>query len=253
MIVNKIIDNKESNPFKWKLFGIGILMLLFAIVILYFLTCNPKKPPLPPDVIPVKEQVAKVKQDSILSQKYKDSVQSVIEGLEQTAERWQLLYKSAVKSTNLAENVVADILNEPVPDTCKAIQARLRAEFDKVVSNGKAKDNACNQTILAKNRIIQQKDVLLLNSKEDYKKLKQNFDVSISQQTKLQNYAKSIKPRSEVYAGFSLMGNEFKPLYGYGISLGLHTKKGNQYEVGTLQFNNTIQYQISFKKRLFKL
>lgn len=242
-----------KNPFNWKLFGVSIFLLTFAIVVLYLLTCNPKKPPVPPVVKPVAEQRETVKQDSLLSQKYKDSVNEVIGQLEDAAAKWYARYQSAIKSTDLAVNTVNTILNETVPDTCKAIQARLKAEFDKVVSNGKAKDNACNQTIVIKDGIIAAKNKLIANGKEDYRKLRANLDTAFAQQTKLEKYTKSIRPRSEIFIGASAIGNEIKPISGYGISLGLRNKKGTQFEIGALQFNNSIMYQIGIKKTLFKL
>ena len=250
-----IQKNGSKNPFKWELFGKGIIGLIALIVILWFVlkTCNPT-PSIPiPQVTSVPEIKERVRVDSIASQKYQDSVNEIVRLNEAAADYWENKFKQSQKSTELATNAINNILNEPsIPDTCKSITDRLRTEFDKAVVLSKQKDNACNQTIAAKNSIINNKDKLIKNEKDNYRKLRANLDTALSNQTVLEKYIKQIKPKREVSIGASIIGNEFKPFTMYGITAEYKNKKGTQFEIGAYQFNNSILYQVGVKKTLVR-
>ena len=247
--------NNSKNPFKWKLFGSGIIVFIVAIIALWFIlkNCNPT-PSIPiPQVTSTKEIIERVKVDSIASQKYQDSVNEIVRLNEAAADYWENKFRQSQKSTELATNAINNILNEPtIPDTCKSITDRLRVEFDKAVVLSKQKDNACNKTIAAKNGVIREKDVLIKNSKTDYTKLKQHLDTALSNQSRLEKYIKQVKPRTEIFAGISALGNEAKPITMYGINLGLRNKKGTSFEIGAYQFNSQVLYQVGIKRTLFK-
>jgi hypothetical protein len=227
----------------------NLFMLGMFIALIYMLTCKNQVPSIPA-IKTIKEQVEVVKHDSIVSQHYKDSVQTIITGLERSANKWYMDWKVLANEYSLLEGGMNDLLTMPVPDTCKEIQNRLLAQFNKVIQTNRLKDTACVQTIAAKDGIIANKDKLIANSREDYRKLRINLDTCFAQQSKLEKAARQLRPKGEVYFGLTGVTSyeSFSPTL--GLSIGYRTKKGIQVELG-----GTLKKDIflSIKKPLFKL
>ena len=253
MIVNKpIIDKSDVSLFKWKIFGIGFLLLLVAVLMLWLMTCNKKNTTQPPNVIPSKEVRDTIYKIDKEQKRIADSLAEVIEGLQKDDVN---NYNAYIKVLN--ENAALQnenyLLSQPVPDTCLPLQAAwIKRNNDLIKASNKA-DSACkktinglNKSVLAANKLAQEKD-------KAYNKMKSIADTASVALQKLEKYAKKIKPRSEIFAGITAIGDEIKPLTGYGVTLGLRNKKGTQFEIGALQFNNKILYQVGWKKTLFRL
>ena len=230
----------------------NILILILGIVILYLITCNKPKPVPFPVVKTVTEQKEVVRVDSIASQHFKDSVNELIDGYKNEAD------KAVAESNQLAEvnlslqkNMDA-LITSPIPDTCKPFRdavARLNAKLTKIQQD---EAQACKQALNSKDKIISQKDVLIANGKQDYSKLRANLDTCLKQQNTLTSALKQYKPKASIYIGASMIGNPQDYLKGYGLNLGLTSKRGTMYEVGALQMGSTINYTVSFKKILFR-
>lgn len=235
----------KTSPFNgWKWFSIA---LAIVAVFLLYKTCNHHPVPATPSVIPVSVQKQTVKVDSVASQKYKDSVIKIVKEKEKAADEWYNEWKASEMRYNDLEKGVAAEIDKPVPDTCKEIKDYYVKQINALSIAAKKGAIACEGTIKAKDAVITQKDALLSNAKEDYRKLKINFDTCISQQQKLTSTIKKVKSKNELYAGIMAMGAQIKPFEGAGVSLGLRTKKGRQFEVFALQFNSNIHYGVSYK------
>lgn len=245
------VKAKNYNPFNgWK--WLSIALVVVAIILLYK-TCNPPHLPVLPAVVPVADQKEKVRVDSVASQKYKDSISEVIKGEAKKADAWYSEWKASEQRYNDLENGAIDLLDKPVPDTCNALKAQYLTQIKALSVAANKNKLACEGTIKAKDAVIAGKDGLLAKSKEDYTKLKLNFDTALIQQQKLTKAVHTLRSRSEIYAGIMAMGSEIKPFEGAGVSIGLRNKKGTQYEIFALQFNSGVHYGLSYKTRLFKL
>jgi uncharacterized protein HemX len=223
-----------------------VLMLAVVIYMLFLQRCSPSEFA---TVKTIKEQTEIVKHDSIISQHYKDSVQGVINNLEYNANRYYNNWKVAANEYSLLEQSIGNGIAQTLPDTCKKYQDWIISEYNKLIVASRKKDTATLKTIYAKDNIISQKNKLLANSKEDYKKLRNNLDTCFKQQKTLQDKVKELSPRREIYAGIT---SNVYPSFGIGIALGLRNKKGTQFEASVIQFHGKANYSVSIKKTLFK-
>lgn len=233
----------KTNIFTFK----NIFIVALIIALLYLLTCN-KKTEVAPIVKPISEQREVVRIDSMASQKFRDSVQRIIFNWEHEAKKWQSNWETEVNENADLYKKIDEIITEPVPDTCKPYQQKLLNEYNQLVRANQAKDNAASQTINSKNKIINEKDVLIAQSKKDYSKLRINLDTCFAQQKTLEAYAKKIKPRNQVYVGITAIGNTNKYYEGVGLNLGLKNKRGYMFEVGALQMGTVTQFTLGLKK-----
>jgi len=231
----------------------NLLIAVLAIVILYLLTCNKKVADVTPIVKPISEQREAVRIDSIASQKFKDSVADIIKFWRGDAKKWQGNWNKEAEENAELQKGIGELLLAQVPDTCKEYQAKVLAEYNKLVSLSQKKDNSCNNIISAKENIIVQQNRLIQNGKEDYRKLRINLDTCWAQQKKLEDYNKKILPRSYIYIGATVIGRPAKVYEGIGINLGYENRRGTKYEIGVLQIGAIYHYTVGYKKTLFKL
>ncbi len=231
----------------------NLLIAVLAIVILYLLTCNKKVAVVTPIVKPISEQREAVRIDSIASQKFKDSVVNIINFWKHDAKKWQGNWNKEAEENAELQKGIGDLLLAQVPDTCKEYQAKVLAEYNRLVALNKKKDNSCNNLVRAKENIISQQNKLIQNGKEDYRKLRVNLDTCFAQQKKLEDYNKKILPRSSIYIGATVIGQPAKIYEGIGINLGFENKRGAKYEIGVLQMGAIYHYTVGYKKTLFKL
>lgn len=231
----------------------NIIIAALVVVILYLLTCHrPSPTTVLTNIKPIKEQIKEVKADSIASKKTYDSFMVAIKEKDKAIETWYNEWKASEMRYNDLEKGFVDLTNKEVPDTCKEMKQAYILQLNKLISESRKKDYSCGNTIASLKAQSAQKDLLIKKGQDDWKKLKQNFDTALAQQTKLTKAVSSLKPRSEIYAGVMAIGSTIKPFEGAGVNLGLRNKKGNQYELFALQFNSGVHYGISFKKTLFK-
>lgn len=244
------VKDKNTIPFnKWKWFAIAVSI---AVLFLWYKTCHPTQQHVIPDVIPPQTQIENVRVDSVISQKAKDSIDVLLKKERNEKEVWYAEWKaSEIRYADLEKEVIAG-MDKPVPDTCKEIKDYYVKQIKSLSVAANKGAIACEKTIKAQDAIIVQKDALIKQGKLDYGKLKVNFDTCISQQKKLSSAIKNVQSKNELYAGIMALGNETKPVEGFGVSLGLRTKNGTQFEVFALQFNSGIHYGLSYKKPFAK-
>lgn len=230
-----------------------IVVAIFIVAIIILLkNCFGKKEANPlPDVIPVSKQVEKIVHDSTMSKRERDSVNLKLKEANAKSDVW---YDEWIKSQNNYQLLLQETnLTETVPDTCLEIQAKYVKQFEKIKAANAAKDLACENALKGKSSIILQKNALIELGKKETFNLRRSLDTALIQQTKLTKAVSSLKSKAELYAGIMAMGNEQKPLEGVGVSLGLRSKNGTQYEVFAMQLNGGVHYGVSYKKRLLKL
>lgn len=216
-----------------KVFNIRNVIIAGLILwVIYSQYCNaPVVPIEKPDVKSTKEQAEVVRIDSIASALFQDSVNKIVNHWKQQANHWESNWNREVLQNAELQNTVSDILNESVPDTCEQYKQKAIAEFNKLVLSSKKKDTACSKTITSYKNIFTQKDVLIKKGKDDWRKLKVNFDTALAQQKKLEKYIDKIKPKREFIAGISANTNYniFKPQI--GLTVGYRNRKGIQLNV----------------------
>jgi hypothetical protein len=203
-----------------------------------------------PAVIPPQTQIEKVVIDSIMSQKDKDSIGVLLGEAKSEKEVWYTKYKESKSQYDAVQKWVLAELEKPVPDTCKEIQDFYVKQINSLSVAANKGALACEKTIKAQDAIIVQKNALIKQGEQDYRKLRVNFDTCIAQQKKLSNTIKKVRSKAELIAGIMAMGSETRPVEGYGASLAWRTKNGTQYEVFALQFNSGIHYGLSYKRPL---
>lgn len=232
----------------------NVLLLAVILILIWFLTCNPfsSNPIKEPKVKSVKEQAEVVRIDSVASALFKDSVNKIITQLQSEADRWEANWNREVLENRELQDTLGAWLSTTVPDTCKEYQRKAITQYNQLVKVTQSKDNSCLQTIKAKDNIISQKDVLITKHKEDYTKLRINLDTCFAQQKLLEDYAKKVKVRRELYLSVMALGNETKIVNGYGLGLGYRGKNGTAFEIGAMQIGSTINYSISVKKPLIR-
>lgn len=248
------LDKQGSkNPLQWKLKGIGVLLLLAIIVIIWLLTCNKPKVPSPPNVIKSEKVTDTIR---IIDTRYKVVADSLWAELKKQGNDNDANYKAYIKVLNdnavlQNENFLLEQTN--IPDTCKALQAAWIARNNNLIQSAKRAEDACKTTITGLNKTIRTTKQLADESNKAYTNLKRIADTCAVALNKMEKYAKKIKPRSEIFIGANVLGQQSKPLTAYGISLGLRNKKGTQFEIGAYQFNSQVLYQVGIKKTLFRL
>lgn len=222
-----------------------------AIVIIFLLTCNRKSPG---EVIvkTITEQKEVVRHDIIISQHFKDSVQRIIDSRDKEINYWMNSYSVADNELRALQNGISQNIGQQLPDTCKQYQNWIIGEYNKLMAAAGRKDSAHRKIVSGKDAVIIQKDALIANGRDDYRKLRANLDTCFKQQGTLEKAVKGLKPRREVYIGATVIGSHEKPVAGYGLNLGLRNKKGTMFEAGALQIGTQINYTISVKKTLFK-
>lgn len=223
----------------------NVLILLLILVILYLAMCNKQDIPKPPNIKTTKEQANTVRIDSIASAHYKDSVNKIISYWQREAGHWEGNWNREVKDNAALQDTLGSWLSSSVPDTCEAYKQRALLEYNKLVVSNKAKDTACSKTIGALKNVITQTDVIVSKQKEDYTKLKVNFDTALSQQTRLQDYADKLTPHNKIAIG--LVGNLY-PVIGYGIGADFIHKKGIVISLSAMTMNGQLYGQLGIKK-----
>lgn len=222
-----------------------------VIVIIFLLTCNRKSPG---EVIvkTITAQKEVVRHDSIISQRFKDSVQRIIDSRDKEINYWMNNYSVADNELRALQNGISQNIGKQLPDTCKKYQEWIIGEYNKLTIANAKKDSAHRKIVAGKDALISQKDALIANGRDDYRKLRANLDTCFKQQGTLEKAVKGLKPRREVYIGATAIGSPEKPVAGYGLNLGIRNRKGTMIEAGAVQLGPTINYTLSVKKPLFR-
>jgi len=229
----------------------NISWAVMAIVIIFLLTCNRKSAP-QVLVKTITEQKEVVRHDSIISQHFKDSVQRIIDSRNKEINYWMNSYSVADNELRALQNGISQNIGQQLPDTCRKYQVWIIGEYNKLMASAARKDSAHRKIMAGKDAVITQKDALIANGRDDYRKLRANLDTCFKQQETLEKAVKGLKPRREVYVGATVLGSPDKPVAGYGLNLGVRNRKGTMFEAGAIQIGPTINYTISVKKPIFK-
>ncbi len=227
----------------------NLFIAALLLVILYLVTCK-RKNTSEPQVISIPEQIERVRIDSVASEKYKDSIGEIIMDLRASVDVAEGELAAEKMRYNDLEKGINDILNQPIPDTCKPITDALSARISLLNEASKRKDISCENALRSKDRLMANKDLLVSKGKEDYRKLRMSFDTALAQQSILSKAVSSLKPKREFFIGITAVSNynNFNNAMA-GITADYKTKKGVIFGAS---FFNTKQVQLSYKKRLFK-
>lgn len=229
----------------------NITWVAMAIVIIFLLTCN-RQAPGKVVIKTITEQKETVLHDSIVSQYFKDSVQRIIDSRDKEINYWMNSYSVADNELRAIQAGIGQNIAQQLPDTCKKYQDWIIGEYNKLMAAAGRKDSANRKIVAGKDAVISQKDALIANGRDDYRKLRANLDTCFKQQGALEKAVKGLKPRREVYLGASAIGRPDKPVAGYGLNLGMRNRKGTMFEAGAVQLGPTINYTLSVKKPIFR-
>lgn len=234
-----------------------VIAIIFGIIILilWYKTCHPPKP-VTSTLIPVtsiSDQKAVIVHDSIITKKQLDSLLVIQDKLQADANSANFLLGGAQAENLLLQKEMDDAITQPVPDTCRPYALQIQALNAKLKQSTIDAQKACNSSVNAQKAIVKNKDGIIAVNNTQINNLRASVQTALDQQKKLQDNIKKIMPKSEIYAGIELIGNQTKPLTAYGINLGLKTKKGTYFEVGAFQMSSIIYYQASYKKTIFKI
>jgi hypothetical protein len=222
-------------------------MAILAVIIVYLLTCK-HQDYTPPKVTTVPELKERIRVDSIISQKQKDSINDIIKAKEKTALYWQNAFNVAANETRSLEDNMNELLVAKVPDTCLKYQAFITSEYNRLALAQAQKDKANKNIIIAKDNIIANKDKLISKGKHDYENLRVVTDTCFKNQTILEKALKKAN-RHEIFVGVSALSSYNKVQPTIGINLGYRARNGYYVEAG---INLRKEVSISIKKTLFK-
>lgn len=229
-------------------------LLIIAVIILWYKTCNPPKPVLKTlqPVTSVGEQKEVVKIINQLSDFQRDSVNKIIGTLETVAATAIFDRDNAQAQNVQLTNEMNDLLTTPdIPDTCKQIVSSLQAQFKKVSASTQAQINACSTAVKSQNEVISNKNKIIAIDKNQIGNLNATIDSAFKQQQKLQANIKKLNPKSELYISATAIGSPEKYLAAYGVGIGFMNKQHTQIEITAFQMKSQVFYSLSIKKPLF--
>jgi len=232
---------------------INVFLIIVLAVLLYIMLakkCNG-------DVVPVVKPSTEIIQEQVdltaITKRIADSFNLEIQQKDREIEQRKSEYDNLLTEYLNEQNDISATLAKPVPDTCKPIVTVLTRQFDALKKTSANKDNTAQRLITSLRQQGKTKDKFLSAKDTAIKKYITLLDTCTKGYQQLEKSVKKLQPRSEVYVGVSMLGYPNKILNGYGVSLGLRNKQGTQFEINAININNTINYGLSIKKRLFKL
>ncbi len=241
---NTTAVKSKFQTYKWLFFAA-------IAVILYLAFCN--KPAIPePIVKTVKEQQTIIHTDTVEHKLNVDSIGRLISDANKKADYWRNAFNVSASEVNGLENSLTEyIAKTPIPDTCRNIISQIQLQFDRIMSSNKKAFNDCDSTIHSKDIIIFQKDAIIKEDSNAYRRMISNADTCLSNQTKLQAYIKKIRPRTTIYIGASAYGYS---QFGAGINLGVMNRRGTMYQAGVMQLGlKKLNYSFTMIKPLVRL
>ena len=225
------------------------LFLLAVAVIIIMWQCRKEVVPVLPPIKPVSEIKQEVKNNE-------DSINAIIATLEIELEQKDKLIEKASDELETGQNKSKQLLSENA-----ALRAQLKAgELTDNINNNSNKlaeqirknDSLCNKNISLLTKKVTTKDAIINQKDRLYKKLKSSLDTCLKNQSALEKYSKQVKPKRELYAGIMYMGNVNRIFNGYGVKLGLRTKKGEYIDFGAMQISGTTNWMVSYSRTIFK-
>lgn len=230
--------------------GKNIAIAVLILVILYLATCRHNTPAQNVNVPTVTDQKAIITHDSIMSVKQKDSVNALIEKLMIDANTALFDRDNALADNLQMQHEMDGLLTEEIPDTCKPFKDAIDALNKKQVLSNNQKDAACDRAIQRVQEINAQKNAMLGLSKQEYLKLKVNFDKSLQYQQVLMMEVADLKPKHSLGVGVTTEISYILPLkFDAGIQLYYQDRKGTRVTAGLL---TNQRVQLSLTKSLFK-
>lgn len=219
----------------------NITWVVMFLLLIYFIACNKKRVTVS-NLTTADSIVARIIHDTVESKKIQDSLNKVIASKNKEISYWVNSYSVADNEVRSLEQEIKTRLNQTLPDTCKEYQQWVIKEFNRLNVVQARKDTAHKQIVAGKDFIISQKELLLVNSKLDYKKLRANTDTCLDNQRKL---TAMIKPRNKISIGF--VSNVY-PEIGYGIGADFIHKSGWVISGSAMIMNGRTYGQIGIKK-----
>lgn len=229
-----------------------ILICLGAAIVIFLIWCNRPagEVPEPPTVVPLQVQKDTVAKNEAATKRVVDSLNKLVRLWEKEADKYKGQYRNLSVLYDKVSKDYSQTLSELPQDNAKVIEAIQR--FEELTKISVEKDEMCVREITALRTSLTLKDNIINEGELLNKKLKKSFDTCTSQQSKLEKYIqeaqKATKKRNQVYAGVSVMGNEFNWLNGMGINAGVINKRGGIFEAGAFVMSKQVNYSLSFKK-----
>ncbi len=229
-----------------------ILFIIMAVVaiILWYKSCHPKALPVATTVTSIAEQKTVIRVDSIASQKYQDSVNTLVDSYEGELKRVKAELEHTQDVVLGVQQDMNDLLvNTLVPDTCLEFQKKAAAMNKKLAASTAAAQALCNKAVAAQRAVINQKDVLIANGKKDAAKLRVNLDSCFAQQKKLQKSIKDFKPKPYLSAGLMAQSFWVQPYkIEAGVFLQYTNKRKSSFSIGVTTEQRAF---FSLSKKLF--
>ena len=221
----------------------NILIGLLVLIILWLALCHKKDVVIPDDTRPDQVRVMDLTEEQ--AQKIRDSIRKYeVAPAQQESEFWENRFINKKQTVINTGTSLGDLIDKECPDTTGKIKAKLA----ELLAENASKDSACENTIAAQKKVSAGLEKIIKeDSLSDITK-RGLFDKAIDEQGKLLTALRKTQPRNQIYAGATIIGNHSNILGGYGVNLGLKTKKGVMVEVGTLYFNEVNQFTLGLKK-----
>lgn len=233
-------------------------VLLYAVIIICAWiilgkSCKCKKtsdenPPAPVDK--VREVIVK---DTLLAKKIRDSFTLVfnkrdIEDNKNRATMDRLVAENIQLYNDQAKYIVPEYA-----DTCKEVVNFLNKKYNDYSTQTQNTLTASRNTVNGLNNTIATQKSALSKKDQLYNQLRKDVDTCLKTAKDWHTYANKLKSRSFIYAGVSILGEPNRILNGYGVELGLTNKRGTSFGASVININNTLNYGIVIRKRIFKL
>lgn len=239
---------REANTKRFDFHKLFLYVAIIVLAILLFKACNKSSIIAPPVVIKGKEVHDTI---SVIDNQYKRLRDSFMVVLNRKYKDDDENYQAYLKLLN--ENSVLlnenNMLSQPVPDTCKELQAGWVDKFNKVKVSSDKKDVAANKTISGLQSTVSIQKKFLATKDSSYSRLKSIADTCAIALTELEKYTRKIKPKREINVGLEVNSQwvNLKPTI--GIGLGYRDRRGTQVNAA-IYSNKSIT--VGVKKTLFK-
>jgi len=226
-----------------------IIIAALVVVIVYLLTCKKKVVEIEP-VTPVAVQKEILRIDSIPSKKYKDSVEAIILSQQKEAEISDESYANLADRYNAQAAELNEVMNQPVPDTCKPYMLALNAANKRLDQSNKDKDLACNRAVNSQKALVASKNSLLRQEKKDKARILAALDTCFKNQSVAERNYKKLAPKRSIGVGIMSEAAWVQPIkFDMGVQLYYRGKNGNQLSLGVMTSQRGF---VSYSKDLFK-
>lgn len=224
-----------------------VLLIVMGIIILFLLWkgCN-NSPVTKPVVQTVIEQRLKIDTLYLQDKRTSDSLNKLIAKAADASSFWKQAHDELQNDYTALGRIIEYELNDPSADA--GYMGSVLKDFNELQVISRQKDTACNNTISSLTTELDLTKALVKTKAATNAQLTSYIDTCLLNQSKLTAYANQVKPRNQVYAGITVIGNSNKYVAGYGAAIGMKLTNGIMVEIGALQMSNVTNYTLGIRK-----